>query len=159
MHLLVTIFRESLQCSNETINSIRIFWSSSLLCRNRMKRTAGFNTKGRRPKLRKQLVYCKSSLMSPLFSVAFGHLNLQTLSLQISIYGDFWKKGFILITHKALRNWSTILNRLWPILAEKHLGNSRKTHYMVECLSSTRYWTKSASAGKLFCKFFLTIKN
>jgi hypothetical protein len=44
-----------------------------------MKGIAGFNMMGRRPTLQRQQLYCKSSLMSALLGVAFGHRDLQTL--------------------------------------------------------------------------------
>jgi hypothetical protein len=56
--------------------------------------------------LQTQLLYCKSSLVSTLLGVAFGHCDLQTLTDQTSFSMDFSKKEFIRITHEAELNHS-----------------------------------------------------
>jgi hypothetical protein len=53
-------------------------WYQNLL---KMKRIASFNTVGWQPTLWVQLLYCKSSLVSTLLGMAFGHHDLQ-LSLR-----------------------------------------------------------------------------
>jgi hypothetical protein len=113
--------------------------------------TASFNMMGHWPTLWTQLLYCKSSLVRALLGVALGNCDLQTLPCQTSFCGDFWKKVFILIPHRAWRNcqhWlrNTLQSRI------KHAEKSGR-------LFPRRWWTFSASAVKLFCKLFLTNKT
>jgi hypothetical protein len=86
-------------------------------------------TTGRRPTLRTQLLYCKSSLVSALLGVAFGHRGLQTYPRQTSFCVDFSKKGFIPVTHEAWRNWNTKLNILLPTLTQKQFPKSHETQW------------------------------
>jgi hypothetical protein len=59
-----------------------------------MKGTAGLNKMGPRPTLRTQLLYCKSSFVSAMLGVAFGHRDLQTFPRQTSFCEDFTKKNY-----------------------------------------------------------------
>jgi hypothetical protein len=116
-----------------------------------------------------QLLYCKSSLVSALFSVAFGHRDLQILPSQTSFCRDFSKKEFIRTTHEAWKNWNNIEQTVANTDPETPRKVAQKhTKTVDDCfreggghfqLSSRRWWTFSASAVKLFCKLFLTNKN
>jgi hypothetical protein len=83
-------------------------------------------------------------------------VSLQTLHRQNSFCGNSTKKEFIWITYEALRDWNTILNRIyqhWP----RNTSQSRTNHTKNDkCLSPRRQWTTSASSVRLYCKFFLT---
>jgi hypothetical protein len=68
------------------------------------KKIAGFKMTGRRPTLQTQLLHCKSSLVSALLGVAFGHRDLRALLRQNTSCGDFSNKKFIRITHEAWRD-------------------------------------------------------
>jgi hypothetical protein len=54
--------------------------------------------------------------------VGRGHRGLQTSPRQTSFCQDFSKKGFIRITHEAWKKLN--LNRLLPILTQKHFAKS-----------------------------------
>jgi hypothetical protein len=68
------------------------------------KEITGFNMLEQQPSMQtQQLLYCKSSFVSPLLDVAFGHCDLQTLPHQTYFCGDLSKKELIQIIHEAWR--------------------------------------------------------
>jgi hypothetical protein len=93
-----------------------------------MKVTAGFNMVELPPTLRTRLLHFKSSVVSALLGVAFGHRDLQTLPCLGSLCGDFSKKEFIGITNEVWGNLNTMLNRLLQTLTQKYFTKSHETH-------------------------------
>jgi hypothetical protein len=123
-----------------------------------MKGIAGFSMLGRRLSLRTQPLYCKSSLVSALLGVAFGHRDLRTLIRQTSFC------GISQIVHpnnpRSLEELKHSIEQTVAIIGPETLFRvARKTLKKGECLSSKRWGTFSASVVKLFCKLLLANKN